>query len=91
MQSLWLLAFGLLLPAYTVAEEESEFEGLRPRTRYILEVSKLKQKQSDFYVENCGTAILGYVALICLLRAFSNFVYKAAPSFLRKFDSPDGR
>jgi predicted ferric reductase len=87
MQSLWLLAFGLLLPAYTVAKEESEFEGLRPRARYILEVSKLKQKQSDFYAEYYGAAILGYVALICLLRTFSNFVYKAAPSFLRKLDS----
>lgn len=68
-----------------------KYDGLDPKAVKVLKDSKKKRKKSDKYALRFGWGIIGYIALVALLRSISNFAYKAMPKVLRAFDNPTCR
>jgi predicted ferric reductase len=64
-----------------------KYDGMSPEAVKLLKDSKKKRKKSDLYAQYFGYGIIGYIALISLLRSISNFAYRALPKVLKAFDS----
>lgn len=64
---------------------------LDPKALEIITAASEKRELSDLYGLYFGSAILGYMLIVVLLRSFSNLVYKAMPSILKLCDNKISR